>query len=138
VTTSQQGSTAQAKPKASIIFATNNRMYQMILEHLDGSIWRTKPAGDVRTIAAIFTHVHNVRSKWVRLTAPHLKVPALLNRAHCTPTEARAGFDESAARCVEMLAEAHFSETVGPRSGRLASTCCATCWRTRLTIEGKS
>jgi uncharacterized damage-inducible protein DinB len=106
VTTSQQGSTAQAKPKASIIFATNNRMYQMILEHLDGSIWRTKPAGDVRTIAAIFTHVHNVRSKWVRLTAPHLKVPALLNRAHCTPTEARAGFDESAARCVEMLAEA--------------------------------
>jgi hypothetical protein len=55
---------------------------------------------------AIFTHMHNVRSKWVRLTAPHLKVPSLLNRAHCPPPEARLGLAESAARCTEMLAEA--------------------------------
>src|SRR5437879_5507905 len=50
--------------------------------------------------------MHNVRSKWVRLTAPHLKVPPQLNRAHCTPQQARAGLAESAARCAEMLAEA--------------------------------
>ncbi|HET9086461.1 MAG TPA: DinB family protein [Acidobacteriaceae bacterium] len=40
------------------------------------------------------------------LRAPHLKVPRLLNRAHCTPQQTRAALAESAARCVEMLEEA--------------------------------
>jgi uncharacterized damage-inducible protein DinB len=87
-------------------------MNQILIEHLDPTAWRAKPPGknprknNVRTIAAIFTHMHNVRCKWVRLTAPHLKVPRQLNRAHCTPQQARAGLAESAARCAEMLAEA--------------------------------
>src|SRR5437764_8835779 len=34
------------------------------------------------------------------------EVPPQLNRAHCTPQQARAGLAESAARCAEMLAEA--------------------------------
>jgi uncharacterized damage-inducible protein DinB len=96
------------------IFAANDRMNQILIEHLDPAAWRAKttakttakPAGNVRTIAAIFTHMHNVRCKWVRLTAPHLKVPRQLNRADCTPQQARAGLAESAARCTEMLAEA--------------------------------
>src|ERR1700687_5964733 len=88
------------------IFAANERMNQMLIEHLDPRAWSAKPPGKVRPIAAIFTHMHNVRSKWVRLTAPHLKVPRQLNRAHCTQQQARAGLAESAARCAEMLAEA--------------------------------
>ena len=88
------------------IFAANDRINQVLIEHLDPAAWRAKPPGNVRTIAAIFTHMHNVRTKWVRLTAPHLKIPVQLNRAHCTPPQARAGLAESAARCVEMLAEA--------------------------------
>ena len=96
------------------IFAANDRMNQILIEHLDPAAWKAKlpakppgnPPGNVRTIAAIFTHMHNVRTKWVRLTAPHLKVPPQLNRAHCTPQQARAGLAESAARCAEMLAEA--------------------------------
>lgn len=95
------------------IFAANDRMNQMLIEHLDPEAWKAKlPAiagakrGNTRTIAAIFTHVHNVRTKWVRLTAPHLEVPAQLNRAHCTPEQAREALAESAARCGEMLAEA--------------------------------
>ncbi len=88
------------------IFAANDRMNQLLIEHLDAAAWRAKPPGKGRTIAAIFTHMHNVRSKWVRLTAPHLKVPAQLNRTRCTPKQARAGLAESAARCEEMLAEA--------------------------------
>ena len=87
-------------------FAVNERMNQMLLEHLDPAVWKAKAPGNVRTIAAIFTHVHNVRCKWVRLTAPHLKVPAQLNRAHCTPEQVSAALAESAARCEEMLAEA--------------------------------
>ena len=88
------------------IFAANERMNQMLIEYLDPAAWRAKPPGGARSIAAIFTHMHNIRCKWVRLTAPHLKVPRQLQRAHCTPRQARAGLAESAARCAEMLAEA--------------------------------
>src|SRR5690349_15999336 len=92
------------------IFAANERMNQLVIEHLDPAAWRpksaVKPLGNVRSIAAIFTHMHNVRCKWVRLTAPHLKVPVQLNRARCTQRQARAALAESAARCAEMLADA--------------------------------
>jgi uncharacterized damage-inducible protein DinB len=88
------------------IFAANDRMNQLLIERLDPAVWGAKPPGRVRTIAAIFTHMHNVRTKWIRLSAPHLKVPSQLNRVHCTPLQARAGLAESAARCAEMLAEA--------------------------------
>jgi uncharacterized damage-inducible protein DinB len=91
---------------AAQIFAANERMNQLLIEHLDPAAWKARPPGKTRTIVAIFTHMHNVRTKWVRLTAPHLGVPAQLNRARCTPEQARAGLAESAARCVEMLAEA--------------------------------
>ena len=91
---------------AARTFTVNDRINQMLIEHLDPAAWRAKPPGKTRNIAAIFTHVHNVRTKWIRLTAPHLKVPTQLNRANCTPQQARTGLAESAARCAEMLAEA--------------------------------
>jgi len=112
VTTRQPQVHTQLGQTAFQIFAANDRMNQVLIEHLDPAVWRAKPpanahtAGRTRTIAAIFTHMHTVRSKWVRLSAPHLKVPAQLNRGHCTPQQARAGLAESAARCAEMLAEA--------------------------------
>lgn len=64
---------------AAKIFAASDRMNQLLIEHLDPAAWRAKPPGNVRTIAAIFTHMHNVRTKWIRLTAPHLKSPPQLN-----------------------------------------------------------
>lgn len=97
------------------VFAANERMNQMLIEHVDAAAWDAKPPGKVRTIAAIFTHMHNVRTKWIRLSAPHLKVPRQLNRASCTPEQARAGLTESGARCREMLAEA--LDTVGDEGG---------------------
>ena len=96
----------QLGPAAVRIFAANERMNQLLIQNLDSAAWTAKPPGNARTIAAIFTHVHNVRTKWVRLTAPHLKVPPQLDRAHCTPKQARAGLAVSAARCEELLAEA--------------------------------
>ena len=104
--TRQRQVDTQLGPAAVRIFAANDRMNQILIEHLDPAAWRAKPPGQARTIAAIFTHMHNVRSKWIRLTAPHLKVPRQLNRAHCTPRQARAGLAESAAGCAQMLAEA--------------------------------
>lgn len=88
------------------IFAANERMNQMVIQHLDPAAWMAKPPGKTRTIAAIFTHTHNVRCKWIRLTAPHLKVPRQLHRARCTQRQARTALAESAAGCAEMLAEA--------------------------------
>jgi uncharacterized damage-inducible protein DinB len=96
------------------IFSANERMNQMVIEHLDTDAWKAKPPNNVRTIGAIFTHMHNMRCKWIRLTAPHLKIPTQLNRAHCTPQQVRAGLAESAARCAEMLAEA-FDDSKGAR-----------------------
>jgi uncharacterized damage-inducible protein DinB len=81
-------------------------MNQLLIEHLNPGAWNAKPPGKVRSIAAIFTHMHNVRCKWIRLTAPYLKVPQQMNRTNCTPKQARAGLAESAARCAEMLADA--------------------------------
>jgi uncharacterized damage-inducible protein DinB len=99
---------------AATIFAANDRINQILIEHLDPGLWRAKPPGNVRTIAAIFTHMHNVRAKWIRLSAPHLKTPPQLNRAHCTQQQARAALAASAALCAEMLAEA-----LGDSSGRI-------------------
>jgi uncharacterized damage-inducible protein DinB len=118
VTTRQHQVHTQLGQAAVQIFAANDRMNQILIEHLDPAAWRAKPPGKVRTIAAIFTHMHNVRSKWVRLTAPHLKVPRQLNRAQCTPQQARAGLAESAARCAEMLAEG-----LGDSGGRVEKFC---------------
>jgi uncharacterized damage-inducible protein DinB len=88
-------------------YAVNERMNQIILEHLDPAAWRVKVTGNKgRTIADIFSHVHNVRRKWLRLSAPHLKLPAPLKRTTCTQKQAQAALAESGARCTEMLAEA--------------------------------
>jgi len=88
-------------------YAVNERINQILLAHLDPRAWRAKPPGRKgRTIAAIFAHVHNIRCKWLRLSAPHLKLPARLDRTRCTQKQASAALAESAARCNEMLADA--------------------------------
>ena len=85
-------------------------MTQLVLEHLDPAIWNAtlpaKPPTRTRTIVAVVTHLHNVRAKWIRLSAPHLGVPAQLHRAHCTQEQARVALAESATVCAQMLAEA--------------------------------
>ena len=88
-------------------YAVSERMNQIVLEHLDPGAWRAKlPAARARTIADIFSHVHNIRRKWLRLSAPHLELPPALDRARCTQKQARAALRESGARCSDMLADA--------------------------------
>ena len=119
MTTRRKTSPPPLAVAAARIFAANDDINQLLIEHLEPAAWNAKvPArslGEVRTIAAIFTHMHNVRGKWIRLTAPNLKVPAQLHRTRCTPQQARASLAESAARCIEMLGEALDG------SGRIAS-----------------
>lgn len=86
-------------------YALNERMNQIVLEYLDPAAWRAQPPGrPVRTIAAIFCHVHNIRRKWIRLSAPHLELPASLDRARCSQKQAKAALAQSGARCREMIA----------------------------------
>ena len=87
-------------------YAVSERMNQIILSHLDAKAWRAKPSGrNARPIVAIFTHVHNIRRKWLRLSAPHIKLPAELDRASCSQKQARLALAESAKRCAQMLGE---------------------------------
>jgi uncharacterized damage-inducible protein DinB len=108
VTTRSSKRPAESKHTAAQIFSANDRINQILIENLNPAVWKAQPPGEARTrnIAAIFTHVHNVRCKWIRLTAPHLDVPAQLIRSRCTQQQARAGLAESAIRCAEMLSEA--------------------------------
>jgi uncharacterized damage-inducible protein DinB len=99
----------QHAPVAALIWLASDSMTQLVLNHLehcDHAIWQAKPPGNVRPIAAIVTHMHNVRAKWIRLSAPHLGVLVQLNRARVTPQQAQAALAESAALCGQMLVEA--------------------------------
>jgi uncharacterized damage-inducible protein DinB len=102
-------------------YAVNERMNQVVLEHLDPDAWRAKLPGSRgrgRTIAAIFSHVHNIRRKWLRLSAPHIKLPAPLDRSRCSQKQAGVALAESGARCCDMLAEA-----LAQPQGRVQNFC---------------
>lgn len=87
-------------------FTVYGRIDQLIIENLDPHAWRARPAGrNPRTIAAIFAHVHNIRRKWIRLSAPHLKLPEALDRARCTQSQARAALARSTQQCLKLLNE---------------------------------
>jgi uncharacterized damage-inducible protein DinB len=90
-------------------YIVNDSMNQLMLEYLDPRAWRLKPPGDgagARPIVAIVTHMHNIRRKWIRLSAPGMKVPVELDRARCTQKQARTALADSARRCAEMIREA--------------------------------
>lgn len=104
----QRGNGALTDTRTVLVetFAVNDALNQLILEHLDARAWRGKPPGrNARTIAAIFSHVHNMRRKWLRLSAPHLKLPGELDRARCTQKQVSAALAASAKQCAEMIAE---------------------------------
>ena len=88
-------------------FRVNDCMNQLVLEHLDARAWKAQlPGAKTRTIAAIICHVHNVRCKWLRLSAPHLKLPQRLDRTRCTQKQVKRALAKSAALCSRMLGEA--------------------------------
>jgi len=93
-------------------YIVNDGMNQLVLECLDPRAWRMKPPGaGVRPIVAIITHTHNIRRKWIRLSAPHVGLPTELDRTRCTQKQARAALADSAEKCAEMIREA----LVGPK-----------------------
>ncbi len=92
--------------RAVRVFTANERANQLLIANLDVSIWSAKPAGGVRSVGAILAHMHNVRLKWLRLSAPHITLPSRLGRAGLTPQQAAESLARSAAACAAMLREA--------------------------------
>jgi len=106
---------AQPDPVGEVVrsFAVNEQINQLLLDRLAPAVWSAHAARSrTRSIAAIFAHMHNVRRKWIRLSAPHLKLPRALDRG-CTREQAQNALAASGARCAEMIEEALTS-----RSGR--------------------
>lgn len=92
------------------IYAINDSMNQLLLEHLDPRAWRAKPSATDRyhkgrTIAAIFAHTHNARINWLKRSAPHLMRPAPLDPYRCTKRQVSAALKQSARECLRMLTE---------------------------------
>jgi len=95
-------------------YVVNDRMNQLILEHLDPHAWRAKPPGNTRTIAAIFVHTHNIRRKWLRLSAPHLPLPAQFDCTRCRsrpPTDCGSGKNSGSSADSLIRADLSFVRT---------------------------
>ena len=82
-------------------YAANDRMNQLLFEHIHPRAWRAEPPGlkvqDRRTIAAIFAHIHNNRLVWLKRSAPHLRCPAPLDPVRCTARQAATAHRRSSA-----------------------------------------
>ncbi len=90
-------------------YAINDAMNQLILDHLNPKAWRAKlpeAYSGVRTIGAIFAHLHNVRLRWLKYNAPRRKRPAPLDPHRCTMKQAASALQRSGDLCTKMLAEA--------------------------------
>ena len=107
-------------------YAINDAMNQLLLSGLDPRAWRAEPPGkkgNGRTLAAIFTHLHNNRLVWLKNSAPHLTCPAPLDPDRCTLKQAAAAHQKSGKQCLRMLTEA-LSVEDPPQQNRLGRGTC--------------
>jgi uncharacterized damage-inducible protein DinB len=76
-------------------FNTNNRINQYLIDNLPPAAWTAKPPdGKGRTVAAMVAHMHNVRVMWLK-AAKAADIPAQLDRATVTPSQAMRGLEAS-------------------------------------------
>jgi uncharacterized damage-inducible protein DinB len=86
-------------------FATNERINQYLVAHLDDAAWRAAPPGGKgRTVAAVVAHMHAVRGMWLK--AVGAPVPAPLDKETCTRAEAADALAASHAALADVLAAA--------------------------------
>ena len=117
-------------------YAINDAMNQLILSRLEPRAWRAEPPGhrrNVRTIAAIFAHLHNNRLIWLKNSAPHRKCRARLDPDHCTMKQAAAAHKKSAAQCLRMLKDA-FSDGSKRRVTKFSRGSWAPTWPAGATM----
>jgi uncharacterized damage-inducible protein DinB len=92
-------------------FDTSNRINQYLIDSIAPEAWRAKPLdGKGRTISAIVAHMHNVRVMWLKVSAKGTEIPAQLDRATVTPTQARKALEESRQALSGLLSRALASD----------------------------
>jgi uncharacterized damage-inducible protein DinB len=83
-------------------FDTNDRINHYLLEDLPSTAWRAEqPDGKGREIAAIFSHMHNVRVMWLKATKG--TIPEQLDRHTVTQAQAGKALEQSRAALHEVL-----------------------------------
>ena len=92
-------------------FNTNDRINQYVIDNLPPEAWKAKPPdGKGRTISAIVAHMHNVRVMWLK-AAKAEEIPAQLDRATVTPSQAKQALETSRAALSAVMS--HAMETDG-------------------------
>lgn len=87
--------------------ATNERINQLLLEHVDDASWNAPPPqGKGRTIAAIVSHMHNVRHMWLTVSAKDLPIPEKLDRHDVTRVQAMKSLEKSQDAMDKLFARA--------------------------------
>ncbi|MBI2956436.1 MAG: DinB family protein [Acidobacteria bacterium] len=86
------------------VWAVNEAMNQWLLKHLDERAWRAEPPGGGRTIAAIFSHMHNDRLMWLKVWGQGSRRPAHTSRHTVTRKQAARALGRSAAALAKLLA----------------------------------
>jgi uncharacterized damage-inducible protein DinB len=118
-------------------YAANDRMNQILFEHLDAQAWRANPPGlktqPGRSIAAIFAHMHNNRLVWLKRSAPHLRCPRPLDPLGSTLKQTAVAHRSSAACCLKMLGEA-LSENPDRRVRKFSRGSWAPVWPAGATM----
>src|SRR5260370_17756040 len=70
-------------------YSTNDKITRYLIENLDDAAWRGEPAGGKgRTIAAVVSHIHNVRVMWLKAAARGSEIPEQLDRHTVTRDQA--------------------------------------------------
>jgi uncharacterized damage-inducible protein DinB len=88
-------------------FNTNSRINQYLIESVPAAAWKAKPSdGKGRTIAAIVAHMHNVRVMWLKVSAKGSEIPAQLNRATVTPSQAQRALEQSSQALSDLIRHA--------------------------------
>jgi uncharacterized damage-inducible protein DinB len=101
--TADESYLSQLPPALLNAFDTNNRINQYLIENLPPEAWKAKPPdGKGRTIAAVVAHMHNVRVMWLK-AAKSEEIPAQLDRATVTPSQALRALEASRQALSEVM-----------------------------------
>ena len=86
------------------VWAVNEAMNRLLLRHIDERAWRAEPPGGGRTIAAIFSHIHNDRLMWMTVWAKGRRRPAHTSRHTITRKQAARALERSAEALAKLFA----------------------------------
>lgn len=85
-------------------FRVNEEMNQLLVRNIDNRAWRAVPPGyRDKTIAGLFSHIHNCRLMWLKTSTGKTPRTAKLNRRTVTKQKASAALRKSAEEILRLL-----------------------------------